>query len=89
MNWIFLGIFEDLQSFINSEIRRGDELKKHNLIYNGVTQLFVKLCFEIFGLREFQSSLSFCTSSVPNEERPKAQLKERTVDKDFKLKHRQ
>ena len=43
--------FDDFPSFINSEIRRGDELKKHNLIYNGVTQLFIKLCFEIFDLR--------------------------------------
>ena len=34
--------FDDFPSFINSEIRRGDELKKHYLIYNGVTQLFVK-----------------------------------------------
>ena len=66
--------FDDFPSFINSEIRRGDELKKHNLIYNGVTQLFIKLCFEIFDLREFQSSLCFCTSSVPNVLRPKSQL---------------
>ena len=53
--------FDDFPSFINLEIRRGDELKKHYFLYNGVTQLFIKLCFEIFDLREFQSSLCFCT----------------------------
>ena len=46
-----------------------------------------KWCFEIFDLREFGVIECFCTSSVPNLDRPKAQLKEHTIDKDFKLNH--
>ena len=34
--------FDDFPSFINSEIRRGDELQKHYFLYNGVTQLIRK-----------------------------------------------
>ena len=36
---------------------------------------------------EFKSIQCVCTSSVPNVESPKAQLKEHTIDKAFKLNH--
>ena len=67
----------------NSEIRWADELCKHNFLYNGVTQLIRKLCFVIFDLREVGIIKCVCSSSVPNVVRPKAQLKEHTVDKDL------
>ena len=72
------------------EGRRGDELKKHHFLHNGVTQLIRKWCFEIFGLREFGVIECFsCTSSVlPNVVRPKSQLKEQTIVKPFKLNQR-
>ena len=46
-----------------------------------------KWCFEIFDLREFGVIECFCSASVLNVDRPKAQLKEQTIDKAFKLKH--
>ena len=41
------------------------------------------------GMGDFIGIQCVCTSSVPNAERLKAKLKEHTVDKAFKLKHRQ
>ena len=61
----------------HSPIRRFVEVmnwKKHHLMYNRVTQLYAKWCFEIFDLREFWIIECFCTSSVPNVLRPKSQL---------------
>ena len=54
--------------------------KKPYFLYNGVTQLFRKYGFEIFDPREFGVIECLCTSSVLNIERPKAQLKEHTID---------
>ena len=39
------------------------------------------------GIGDFIGIQCVCTSSVPKVERPKAQLKEHTFDKGFKLKH--
>ena len=41
------------------------------------------------GMGDFIGIQCICTSSVPNAERLKAQLKEHTVDKAFRLKLRQ
>ena len=41
------------------------------------------------GMGDFIGIQCDCTSSVPNAEILKAKLKEHTVDKAFKLKHRQ
>ena len=46
------------------------------------------IIFKIFKLKGFRVSM-FLTSSERNVERPKAQLKEHTVDKAFKLKQSQ
>ena len=62
---------------------------RDSFLYNGVAQLIRKLCFVIFDLREVGIIKCVCSSSAPNVVRPKAQLKEHTVDKDFKLKHSQ
>ena len=66
--------FDDFIQFTNSEIRWGDELCKHNFLYNGVTQLIRKLCFVIFDLREVGIIQCVCTSFEPNVVRPKSEL---------------
>ena len=45
--------------------------------------------FQTFNLKDFRDFLCVCTSSVQNVERPKAQLKEHTIDKAFDLNQRQ
>ena len=68
---------------------RRDELK--NITFYWMVQPNVQkvVFWNIRSKRVWSNWMFLCASSVPNVVRPKARLKERTFDKDFKLKHTQ
>ena len=77
----------NLSDSISPLIDEWASIAKPKLIDNGVTQLIINLGFSFIRSNEVLNNPMVCTSSVPKVERPKAQLKEHTFDKGFKLKH--